>query len=119
MSKFPIARLEDWYRDHYFANEIDISGSGVQDFSMKEVRELAGISHDELDGIVLRDSRTLGCGALRQEIANRYAGGEIQRVMMTNGSSEAIFNIMSALLSDGDEIIVMDPCYHSYQSIGQ
>jgi len=117
MSKFPIAKLEDWYRQHYFTTEIDISGSGVEDFSLKEVRELAGISHAELDSLVMRDSRTLGDPVLRQSIANRYADAHAERVMITNGSSEAIFLLMKALLSPGDELVILDPHYHSYFNI--
>jgi hypothetical protein len=32
------APLEDWLRDYYFAAEIDISSSGVQPYSMAELR---------------------------------------------------------------------------------
>lgn len=119
MSKFPIARLEDWYRDNYFTTEIDISGSGVEDYSMKEVRQLVGLSHDELDELVFHDSRTLGGTAIRRSIAERFAGGDAERVMVTNGSTEAIYIVMQALLSPGDEVIITDPYYHSYQSVAQ
>ena len=117
MDKFPVARLEDWYRDNYFTAEIDISGSGVEDYSMREVRQLAGLSHDELDELVFNDSRTLGGAGIRRSIADRFAGGDPERVMVTNGSTEAIYIVMKALLSPGDEIIITDPYYHSYQSV--
>lgn len=117
MSKFPVARLEDWYRDSYFTAEIDISGSGVEDYSMKEVRQLAGLSHDELDELVFCDSRTLGGTEIRRSLADRFSGGDADRIMVTSGSTEAIYIVMKALLSPGDEIIITDPYYHSYQSV--
>jgi aspartate/methionine/tyrosine aminotransferase len=33
--------------------------------------------------------------------------------MATHGSSEVMFLIMNALLQPGDEVIILDPCYHS------
>jgi capreomycidine synthase len=119
MSKFPVAKLEDWYRDNYFTTEIDISGSGVRDYSLGEARRMAGISYDDLDALVLQDSRTLGAPGLRAAIAARYPGASADQVIVTNGSSEAVFNIMKALLAPGDEVVLMDPHYHSYVSIAR
>ena len=34
------ALLEYWLRDRYFTSEIDIGGSGVENFSFAELREL-------------------------------------------------------------------------------
>lgn len=119
MSKFPIAKLEDWYRENYFSTEIDISGSGVRDYTLGEARRMAGISLDDLDSLLLQDSRTLGAPALRAAIAARYPGARAEQVMATHGSSEAIFNVMKALLSPGDEVVILDPHYHSYVSVAR
>lgn len=107
------APLEDWLRDYYFTTEIDISSSGVENFSMSDLRRRLGMSHDAIDQIVFNDSRSYGGPALRQAIANRWAHGSAERVMATHGSSEAIFLVMNALLQPGDEVIVLDPGYHS------
>lgn len=119
MGKFPVAKLEDWYRENYFTTEIDISGSGVCDYTLGEVRAMAGISQDILDSLLMQDSRTLGSPSLRAAIAARYPGARPEQVMVANGSSEAIFNVMKAVLSPGDELIVMDPHYHSYLSVAE
>ena len=34
------AHLEHWMRDYYFNTEIDIGSSGVQNFSLAELRKL-------------------------------------------------------------------------------
>lgn len=109
--QMPPARLEDWMRDYYFATDIDIGSSGVEDFSLAELRTLLGLSWEELDGIVFHDSQTLGGVDLRHAIAERWAGGDIGRVMATHGSSEANYLLMNVLLSAGDEVVVVDPCY--------
>jgi capreomycidine synthase len=113
MHQLAAAPLEDWLRDYYFSADIDIGGSGVQDFSLSELRSLTGLRSKDLDNLVLQDSRTLGSPGLRQAIARRWAGGDVDRVMATTGSSEAIFVLMGALLRPGDEVIVLDPGYHS------
>lgn len=111
------AHLEYWLRDNYFTTEIDISSSGVENFTFGELRQLCNITPDDLDRIVLRDSRTLGDPALRTAIGNRFANGKAERVMATNGSNEAIYLIMRSLLEPGDEVVVLDPAYHALSSL--
>lgn len=113
------AHLEYWMRDYYFSTEIDIGSSGVENFSLGELRKLFNITPDDLDRIVLRDSMTLGGPALRTAIGNRFANGNPERVMATNGSSEAIYLVMHSLLEPGDEVVVLDPAYQQLFSIAE
>jgi len=113
------ALLEGWMREYYFQAEIDIGSSGVESFSLGEIRELLGISQEELDRVVLGDGETLGGLGLRKAIAERYGDGDPKRVIVTHGSSESIFLIMTALLSPGDEIVVLDPCYQQLFGIAE
>ena len=113
------AHLEYWMRAYYFDTEIDLSSSGVQNFSFGELRKLFNITPDDLDRIVLHDSRTLGDPELRRAIANRWANGNAERVMATNGSSEANYLVMNSLLEPGDEVVVLDPSYQQLYSIAR
>jgi capreomycidine synthase len=113
------AHLEYWLRDYYFTAEIDISCSGVENFSFGEIRQLFNITPEDLDRIVMRDSRTLGGPELRTAIGNRFANGNAERVMATNGSSEAIYLIMHSLLEPGDEVVVLDPAYQQLFSLAE
>jgi capreomycidine synthase len=113
----PAAPLENWMRAYYFACEIDIGSSGVEDFSLGEICSLTGLSWQDLAAVVFHDSPTLGGSALRQAIADRWAGGDSRRVMATHGASEANYLLMNALLSPGDEVVVADPCYPQLQSV--
>jgi methionine transaminase len=36
-------------------------------------------------------------------------------ITVTSGATEAIFDVIAALVSPGDEVIVLDPCYDSYE----
>ena len=113
------AHLEHWMRDYYFNTAIDIGSSGVENFSFGELRRLFNITPDDLDSILLCDSRTLGAPELRSAIGNRFANGNAERVMATNGSSEANYLIMHSLLNPGDEVVVLDPSYQQLFSIAK
>ena len=80
--EFASAFLEDWMREYYFDAKYDIGSSGVQDYCLKEVRELAGITFAELDDVVFRDGPCTGDEALRQAVrSNRRTFGEtVQRL---------------------------------------
>lgn len=113
------ALLEQWMRDHYFATDLDIGSSGVENFSMAQLREIVGLTHEEIDGLLLQDSLTLGGSGLRRAIAAHLAEGKTDHVMVTHGSTEANFMTMNALLEPGDEVLVLDPCYQQLWGIAQ
>ncbi|WP_394437397.1 capreomycidine synthase [Streptomyces sp. SGAir0957] len=115
----PRAALEDWMRDFYFDTSLDLGSSGVRCYSLAELRALLGITVEELDAIALDDSPSYGGALLRRAVADRFTGGDTDRVMATHGSTEAIFVVMNALLSAGDEVVVVDPAYHSLTSVAE
>jgi capreomycidine synthase len=106
-------------REYYFDAEIDIGSSGVRNYSFAELRSLLQITHEEIDSIVFEDSTTLGEPCLRAAIAERWGNGNSDHVMVTHGSSEAIYLIMNALVRPGDDIIALDPCYQQLTSIAE
>jgi capreomycidine synthase len=115
----PRAYLEEWMREHYFAAEIDIGSSGVESYSLKQIRDLAGPSSEALDAVVFRDSQTLGGDAVRAAIARRMAEDDVSRVMVTHGSSEANYRVMRTLLEADDEIIVPQPRYPQLATVAE
>jgi capreomycidine synthase len=106
------AALEDWFRHRYFDAKIDISCSGMPPASLSEL----GLDVPFAD-VRLQDSPSLGSERLRTAIAARYAPGRADRVMVTSGSSEAIFLALAALIRPGDEVVVMRPAYQSLVSV--
>lgn len=98
-------------REFYFATELDLGSSGVEDFSLDDLSRLLGFSLEELRPMVLSDSMTLGGTGLRNALAERFLAGDTSRVMATHGSSEANFLLAHALLSPGDEVVVSEPIY--------
>lgn len=117
--RYPRALLEDWMRDYYFDVDLDIGGSGVEDFSLRELRQLLGLRLEDIDEVVFHDSRSFGGDNLRAALAERYTGGRTERVMATHGSTEATFLVMNALLDQGDEVIVATPSYQQLASTAE
>ncbi|MFF4832694.1 capreomycidine synthase [Streptomyces sp. NPDC001315] len=112
-----IAKLEAWMRDYYHKVDHDIGSSGVRDLSMAELRGVCGFEMSELDSMVLHDSEAFGGPGLRAALADRWTGGDVDPVMVTHGSSEAIYIVMHTLLEPGDEVIVVDPAYQQLYDI--
>jgi capreomycidine synthase len=112
-----IARLEAWMRDYYHNVDHDIGSSGVRDLTMAEFRELCGFDLAELEPMIFHDSESYGGGRLRAALADRWTGGDVDRLMVTHGSSEAIYLVMHLALEPGDEIVVVDPAYQQLHDI--
>ncbi len=69
-------------------------------------------------------THSLGLTALREAICEHYhekygVGVGPDQVVVTSGTSAALFMIMSALLESGDEIILSDPHYPCYPNFAR
>lgn len=113
------AHLEEWMRRHYFGTHTDIGSSGVHSYSFAQVRSMTGLEGRDLDEIVFDDSWTYGGHGVRSAVARRWTGGDDERVMVTHGSSEAIFLSMHAVLREGDQVITLDPAYPQLYAIAE
>jgi capreomycidine synthase len=111
------AQLEAWMRDYYHKVDHDIGSSGVRDLSVAEFRELCGFELSDMDPMVFHDSESYGGSRLRAALAERWSGGDVGRMMVTHGSSEAIYLVMHTVPDPGDEIIVVDPAYQQLYDI--
>lgn len=118
-TQYPDALLEHWMREAYFTAQFDIGSSGVENYQLRELRRLIGLELEELDQIVFHDSQTLGGDALRKVIADRYANGQSERVMVTHGSTEANYLIHLALINPGDNVVILDPVYQQLGSLAE
>ncbi|MFV2117479.1 capreomycidine synthase [Streptomyces sp. Act-28] len=105
--------LEEWYRRHLGPDIHDISSSGVHPYTFAETRERCRIPAEDLDAVVMDDSVSQGGAGIRQAIADRYAGGDTDRVLVTHGSSEAIALTLGTMLRPGDRVVVQQGIYHS------
>lgn len=113
------AKLEEWMRKYYHTAQYDLGSSGVQHYSFSDLRTILGITPESLDAVTFADSTSYGMVALRAAVSDRWGNGKPDWVMVTHGSSEAIYLVMSTLLDRGDEIVAQDPIYHSLTSTAE
>lgn len=112
-----VARLEAWMRSYYHQVDHDVGSSGVRDLSMAELCAICDRDLSELNGLVFRDSESFGGHRLRAALADRWTGGDVDPVMVTHGSSEAIFLVMHLVPDPGDEVVVVEPAYQQLYDI--
>lgn len=111
------APLENWYRHNYFNNEIDISGSGVEEYTFQEIQQIAGFNFSELDQHPISDAQTVGSLKIRTQLAELFGTSDPEMAMATNGANEGLQLVIRALLNPGDELVTLGPCYHCHDKI--
>ena len=98
-------------------------GQGFPDFDGPDAVRDAAI--DAIRGGVNQYAITTGAVALREAIAShaqRFYGQVIDpmtQVTVTSGATEAIFDAMMAFVDPGDEVVLFEPFYDSYQACVQ
>ncbi|MET8386768.1 capreomycidine synthase [Streptosporangium canum] len=115
--KLALAELEEWMRLYYHNVDHDIGSSGVRDMTINELASICEFELSELGPMIFHDSESFGGSRLRRALADRWTGGDLDPVMVTHGSSEAIYIVMHTLLDPGDEVIVVDPAYQQLYDI--
>lgn len=106
IGEFLLERMQSLYEN---VVEINLSDSGVHPYELRAL-----LSPQEIEGmcsIELGYGWTNGSEALRDAIARLYPGRTRDNVVVTNGSAEANFLVVMALLQPGDELIVVVPNY--------
>jgi len=63
-----------------------------------------------------------GIPALREAIAEKLAGDGLdqygpENVMVTPGAKQALYEVIQSLVDDGDEVVLLDPAWVSYEAM--
>jgi aspartate/methionine/tyrosine aminotransferase len=102
--------MEDWLNDSSGV-EYNLSASGCQDFYLGDFLASCHAGIDDFNNLFLGDNDTRGSLRLRQAICRSYERVELQEVMVSNGSSEALFIFFNELLEHGDEVVIPFPAF--------
>ena len=115
--KFPSFDLERIQSIYENSVEINLTESGIEPLSLKELMNPKEL--EELLNLPLSYGYTQGTPLLRQRISNLYEGVDENNILVTSGSSEAIF--LSALLtvSKDDRVVMMTPNYLSFNGVAE
>src|SRR3954468_12755955 len=106
------------------ANDLVAQGIDVVDFGPGEPdfqtpRSVAAAGKQAIDSGHTKYTNAMGTRALREAIASRYNGRygthvTCEQVICGTGGKQELFNLMLALVSDGDEVIIPSPCWVSF-----
>jgi aspartate/methionine/tyrosine aminotransferase len=118
-----MAVIEDFALERYFARwefavKHQLSASDVEPLTLPEVLSLADDETRRLwDGLALGYTESSGHPLLRVEIARLYQRLGAGHVLVLAGAEEGIFLAMHALVSPGDEAVVVTPAYQSLHAV--
>ena len=115
--KFPSFDLERIQSIYENSVEINLTESGIEPLSLKELMNPKEL--DELLNLPLGYGYTQGTPLLRERISNLYEGADQDNVLVTSGSSEAIFLSAVLTVSKGDRVVMMTPNYLSFNGVAE
>jgi aspartate/methionine/tyrosine aminotransferase len=90
--------------------DYDMSESGVRPLTMRELVEM-GLDLDAFLDVPLGYSQSNGTIELRERLAALYPGSTLDRIEVTNGTSEANYLVALSQLRPGDDVAMEVPNY--------
>ena len=115
--KFPSFDLERIQSIYENSVEVNLTESGIEPLSLKELMDPKEL--EKLLNLPLGYGYTQGNPLLRQRISNLYDGFDKSNVLVTSGSSEAIFLSAILTVSKGDRVVMMTPNYLSFNGVAE
>ena len=115
--KFPSFDLERIQSIYENSVQINLTESGIEPLSLKELMNPKEL--EELLNLPLGYGYTQGTPLLRQRISNLYEGADENNVLVTSGSSEAIFLSAVLTVSKSDRVVMMTPNYLSFNGVAE
>ncbi|TGL58092.1 aminotransferase class I/II-fold pyridoxal phosphate-dependent enzyme [Leptospira ognonensis] len=112
--QFFIEERLELYRNHCQCN---LGESGYHAFTLGEVMDLAQVTVEDLREIPLYDSPNQGREDLRAEIASLYPGVSANEVLISTGTSEAIYLLFHLLLEEHSRVALYVPAFQALYEI--
>ena len=111
---FDLERIQSLYENSV---EVNLTESGIEPLSLKELMNEEEL--EELFNLPIGYGYTQGTPLLRKRISDLYDGFDENNVLVTSGSSEAIFLSAVLTVSEGDKVVMMTPNYLSFNGIAE
>ncbi len=108
------------------ASELEAKGADVVDLSVGEPdfdtpANIVEAGKAALDAGHTGYTASQGIPALREAIADRLADDgfayDPDQIMVTPGGKQALFEAVHTLIDDGDEVVLLDPAWVSYEAV--
>ncbi len=114
--RLPIFEMERMQSTWEHRVRYDLSESGVQPLTLGEAQRMLGV---DLSGLRLGYADGRGREATRAEVAATHPGAKADDVLLTSGTSEANFLVMTTLVERGDDVVVVLPNYMQVHGIAR
>ena len=116
--------LERWMTRHETHVRYDIAESGILPLTVNDLLDFEPAAareatRDRLLALPLGYSEARGTDALRTQLADTYARGDADHILVTTGAIEANFLLFNVLLDAGDHVIAPYPAYQQLYSVPQ
>ena len=102
---------EHFFAQYEFKSPYQLCNSDCETITIEELLKMADVPLEQLGGLSLGYTETLGLAALREAIAATYQGVKTDDVVMLATPVEGIYLAAHAALNPGDEVIVLAPAY--------
>ncbi|WP_254522916.1 pyridoxal phosphate-dependent aminotransferase [Natrinema caseinilyticum] len=108
------------------ATELEAEGADVVDLSVGEPdfptpENIVQAGKDAMDAGHTGYTTSAGILELREAIADKLADDGLdygpENVIVTPGAKQALYEIVQALIQDGDEVVLLDPAWVSYEAM--
>lgn len=111
--------IEEFFARYEFSVPHTLCASDCETIAIAELLDFAGVSLNDLAQLRLGYTETQGHPRLREAIAAGYETVDPQSVIVLGAPEEGIYITMRALLSPGDEVVVMAPAYQSLRHVAE
>lgn len=111
--------IEAFFARYEFSVPYTLCASDCETMSIAELLALSGTPLEALAQLSLGYTETQGHPTLRAAIAGLYETVDPDTIVVLSAPEEGIYITMRALLSPGDEVIVMAPAYQSLRSVAE
>ena len=102
---------EHYFAQYEFSTPYQLCNSDCETMTIEELLKMADVSLEQLGGLSLGYTETLGLTQLREAIAETYHGVKTDDIVMLATPVEGIYLAAHAALNPGDEVIVLAPAY--------
>ena len=111
------------------ASELEADGIDVVDLSVGEPdfdtpQNIKDAAEEALEAGETGYTDSQGIPALREAIAEDLHGRGLdqygpENIMVTPGAKQALFEVFQTLIEDGDEVVLLDPAWVSYEAMAK
>ena len=102
---------EHFYAQYEFTTPYQLCNSDCESVSVAELMKMANMPLDQIGQLSLGYTESQGHPQLREKIADDYAMATAEDIMMLATPVEGIYLTARAVLSPGDEVVVVTPAY--------